>query len=312
MEKAPARLRAGERVPGLFVSGPPASRRAMMKKYKQNTFVSLFPSAEEAKAFAHDDNNELSESEALCVTPGDRASGFSGLVSDGRELKEPMEWPSFFEARPSIIGRAVKGSNEYGGVIAAHVERLTRDAGDPTKATLEMTDTWVDPLTGGLRLIRNGTLPLVRVATGPAGIEVLAARDGEEVQLVVTGAKLPGMDAGALSFARQFTRMNAVVNGFQLASSDCGRIRMALRPSDERGPTLAVVQTTALLPALDKGADDDGHDETETNPRARSFRMIQAMRKRAVNVALSVTKTSADKEPLVSVGIGWAGREQRQ
>jgi hypothetical protein len=195
-------------------------------------------------------------------------------------------------------------ANIYGGVTAVHVEKLVRD--EAGKASLEMTDAWVDPLTGGMRLIRRSTMPLVRIATGPTGIEVLAARDTDRVELVVTAATPPaGLDPQTKAVAQQFTRMNALFGPFQFAQSDCGHMRVALRTSDEKGPVTAVVQTTALLPPLEKV-------EPEKDGVSASFQGIRAIRRRPVNVGLSLTQTSEDKEPLVSVSVGWAGREAKQ
>ena len=72
------------------------------------------------------------------------------------------EWPLSHEQQPSMQG-VEKGSpaaQQYPdvGVRALHLETLKVEG---ARATLAMTDAWVDPSTLGVRLIGESTLPLV-------------------------------------------------------------------------------------------------------------------------------------------------------
>jgi len=297
-QKKPPFIAAGERTAGIVAAAPPKDALG-----QGPAWVTVFATEEKARQFRKTGAAEEPGTE-VCFTTEDRVQVFP------RDNGLPVEWPSFFEAQPTMQGRQFSYGSMSGGVEAVHAEKLVRGA--PGKATLEMTDAWVDPDTRGVRLIRSATLPLVRVATGPSGIEVYAGRDDEEAQFVVTAPKLPdGFPRESANFARQFTRMNASLDENRFATSDCDHVRIALRAAEEKGPVLSVVQTTAFLPSLDKG-DDEGARDKKGFGGIQGFRAIQSVRKRAVNISLSATQTDGDKEPVLSVAVGWGGREARQ
>jgi len=42
------------------------------------------------------------------------------------------------------------------------------------------------------------------------------------------------------------------------------------------------------------------------------FGALQAVRKRPLNISVSATQTAADREPVISVAVGWGGSELRR
>jgi hypothetical protein len=307
-----------EKVPGLFVAWPPKEQQRQMRQYGQPMWVSLFGSAEDARRFSQGDSSDNGEPGATCFTTADRAQQFARQVASGgseAQKDQPLEWPSSFEGRPTLMGRQSANKGGSGGITAVHEESLARD--NAGRATLTMTDAWVDPDTRGARLIGTSSMQLVRVATAPSGIEVYAARNGDDVEFVVTGPQPANAGPPDVArFLRQFSRMNASLGETRarFASSDCGHLRLALRASDENRSPQGVVQTTALLPPIEKDVDpkapaDPKDAAQDSTALARAF---QSIRKRPINISLSTTRVSGDKEPVLSVGIGWAGRESRQ
>lgn len=74
--------------------------------------------------------------------------------------------------------------------------------------------------------------------------------------------------------------------------SGCRHLRIAL-PVEEKGGSSANISTTLELPSLDG---KKSKDESE-------------VRIRDLQTSVSVSKSTRDKEPLVSVSFGWSNRE---
>jgi hypothetical protein len=107
---------------------------------------------------------------------------------------------------------------------------------------------------------------------------VYAGKSGEAAEFVVARPAMPpGVDPSLANFVRGFTQMNASFGPgrFVFATSDCGHMRIPLRAS-EKGPVMSVVQTTAVLPPVDKDTEAKASPE---DPAAQS-RGFQALRKR--------------------------------
>ena len=323
---APSRVGAGERAPGFFVAQPPKAQLLQFNRARSASLVFLFSSAKDAAEMSGSKGFGAQGTDtATCFTTADRAEMFArraGAPAGGEPA--PIEWPSWFEARPTVrsgsgaaLRKKPRVAATVGPVMAVHSEKLVRGADGG--ATLEMADAWVDAETLGTRLIGTRSLPLVRIATAPSGIEVYAARSRDEVEVVVTGTRAgEALDPSMRPFARQFARLNASLGESRTANSDCGHIRIALHPDAEKGTPMSVVQTVALLPALDPEKGEPVPSPREQDPprvataQMEAFKAVQAMRKRPVSVSLSATKTSADAEPVLSVAVGWAGREERR
>jgi len=69
-------------------------------------------------------------------------------------------------------------------------------------ASLEITDVWIDPRTGGARRIATHALPLRKLANAPESIAVYGVTIGESVHIVVTSAGVTTFRDGDGSVAR--------------------------------------------------------------------------------------------------------------
>jgi hypothetical protein len=196
-------------------------------------------------------------------------------------------------------------SSHGGDVRTVHAERFV--AGEGGRASLALADAWVDIRTRGVKLIDRSTLPLSRVFVGPNGLEVYAARDGATLQVVLHAPDRPVDDAAlAAQLRAQLRSMSAVLPERSAGSSDCGHLRLTLRASAGAGQ-MATLQSIAFLPPLD--GDTPPAPEGESDD-ARASRELQAMRQRPFQLSVSATSTTTDASPVVSIALGWTGRER--
>jgi hypothetical protein len=89
-------------------------------------------------------------------------------------------------------------------------------------------------------------------------------------------------------------------------NADCGHLRVVLRAAAGIGQ-MATLQSTAFLPPVD---DDAGEVPDDESDQARGSRLFQAMRQRPYQLTVSATASSTDKSPVVSIALGWIGRER--
>jgi hypothetical protein len=219
-------------------------------------------------------------------------------------------WQSFAETRNQIEWRASspKASADEKKmnprVHAAHVERFSKAADG--KATLDWADAWVDPVTAGAKSIAKGSMSLTKVATGPSGLEVFAAKENGWVHFVVRTGDVKEEDAGFLrSMARQIQA--TLPDDFSGMSTDCGFMRVSL-PAGTKANQMATFETEAVLPPVKKA----GADTTDASDITARMRALRDIRRRQLLVNVSSTQSSADKEPVVSVAFGWGGKEEGQ
>jgi hypothetical protein len=190
-------------------------------------------------------------------------------------------------------------------VHAVHSERFV--AGTEGHASLEIADAWFDVRTRGVRLVGRSTLPLLRVFVGPNGLEVYAARDGEAVQVVLHTADKPADDAALAEQLRPRLRnLFVTLPDRNSGNADCGHLRLTLRAPAGIGQ-MATLQSAAFLPPVDGDSGEVPDDESD---QARGSRLFQAMRQRAYQLSVSATSSSTDKSPVLSIALGWIGRER--
>lgn len=183
-------------------------------------------------------------------------------------------------------------------------EAFVRGAGDT--GVLKTTDAYVDAVSLGAKLIGTRTLTLQRVGSGPQGVDVYAARDGHKVRFVVTSARpdaVPGADPDHLQ-------------GIQLASgseggfSNCPFLSTTM-DADTRGGGVAATAFVRVPVALEESEMPvpafmrNRGEEVETMP-------VKELSTRLTAVRLSVSRTSSDRVPVVSVTFGWEGDVERR
>jgi hypothetical protein len=204
-----------------------------------------------------------------------------------------------------------------------HLERLSVSA-DGTTASLEATDAWIDTTTRGARLVAKSTLPLKQIGTLAGGRKIFAGRDERAdgrrgVQFVITR----GQDTLAAQLGRMFARR---LDGDVVQDSGCAHFRMGI-PLTKDGES-ALVSTSVMLPSLDgKEAPTLAQLQGVPQRRARANRVVatpfgsrtisdepeeRELRLREVGIQLSVSQTSRDKEPVISVSQRWLARERTQ
>ena len=183
---------------------------------------------------------------------------------------------------------------------------------DGGKPCLELTDAWVDVDSLGARMVGKSSVALGRVGTGPGGVEIYAARDDKNVQFVVRPPR-PLLDKDVPAHVAMLgTRMNAQTPTGSASTGDCGHMRVNVAVEPGTGQMVTVFGSAILPPAPD---DDDAPDTAKSDDdddgRAKA-KAPHDVRIRPFVASLSVSQTKSEKEPIVSVAFGWAGKDQHQ
>ncbi|MCW5831420.1 MAG: hypothetical protein KIS78_03050 [Labilithrix sp.] len=307
-KKRPSAVSARESVPGIFVVTPRYAYGAGRR------YVSISADARVAAAQKSGGGWDASQSMPTgCVSQlhRSRLSFVEGDDGDG-------EWDENLATELQAFAKTA--DNPSSGVTAIHSERLVEQGGS---VTLESVDAWVDPATRGARLISKASLPLKLVREPAFGMKVYAGRDERPdgkrfVQFVVVRPEGPHMDRTSQVWAMR-------QEGSLTHSSGCSHQRVAIAVDASNGETATVV-ATVVLPAADaaRGAPSPPPvtpaPTTAASPPPRAFfgkpgdapagfKEIE-LRTRVMHIQVSVSKTTREKEPLVSVSSSWGGREQ--
>ncbi|MDC0742350.1 hypothetical protein [Polyangium mundeleinium] len=181
-------------------------------------------------------------------------------------------------------------SIRVGGVLPLRVERLVE--GKPGEAELEIIDAWFDGRTSSVRPATTTRVPLTVLARGPASYEVYGFRKGSELQVVIP--------------SRQ-QRIGYVDPRGQIGFAQCGHLRMGLDTTAKNGAMIVAAV----------------HIRTTRAPSARSHApsfhpAVMQQREglapdevmRAVQISASTSRTKREREPLLSVSVGWVEDEE--
>ena len=271
--KAPGSIPAREKVAGFFPVVP-SGQGPKTSYFVIASSEKLAKQMREGSGFGNDQTGCFSEDDV-------RGDG------DG----EPKEWRSQLQPMVTISVDRERGG---GTVQAIHLERIIEDGG---RVALEMIDAWVDRQTRGARLIGRSTLPLALVKTVLGGGRVFAARDRDNVQLVFIEPQ------AEVRFGRQ--PLMATVPGGGMAMSSCGHIRVPLKVEKGQGEAVTIMATLPL-PSLEPR----DHTQAKSASKSESTEGRDEARARPMHVHASVSWVSRDKEPIVSVSMGWEGRER--
>jgi hypothetical protein len=302
--RTPATVAAGSRVAGFVVVPPPPEQLKSLRG--SETGVSyLFSTAARARTMFAGNAQLDDRGTQTCFVDGE---GVPEMEDDARGSSAPVSprsWPSQ-AASMQAMSFQLSGA---GAVHPMHAERLSVDGHG--HATLATTDVWLDARTRGVKLIGRGSLSLERVFIGPNGLEVYAARDGNGLQVVVRAATSPVEGASAAARVdSELGNLTVVLPGGTSGGGDCGHTRFELRPKPGEGQ-MATLQSVALLPPLvgEEAVTPTG-DEAPSPDTIAAMR-LQAMRRRPFQLSVSATESSSDGSPVVSVAVGWLGRERR-
>jgi hypothetical protein len=309
----PASVSAREHVEGLTTAGMPPKQLESMKRTGNGILVTYVSE----KADRDDKSGTDAAPSDTCFVDGGDAQSLKAATGENAS-DETKDWPTGFAQKISLTfasggartapvrhkRRGIVPGNR-GDVHAVHAERFV--PGADGHASLSIVDAWVDARTRGARAYARSTLPLARVFVGPNGLEVYAAGDGERVQVVfrspVHPVQDPDVSQALLARVRSLSATTPELGG---ANSDCGHLRVALRPFPGDGK-MVTLASTAFLPALGEPV----HPPDGETPEQRGQRLADAMRQRPFSIAVSATSLSGDERPVVSIALGWSGKETR-
>jgi hypothetical protein len=298
---APAHIAAGERVSGFVFASTPAEQ-AKMLRMNQVGMSYLFASATRAKAFSAGRGDEDADASATCfvdgesaLSPAEQDEEDDADMPNARSSPPPKEWPA---QGSSMLSMQFPLRSPGTRTHAVHAEKLV--VGADGQASLEMTDAWADAETHGVRLMARSRLALRRIFIGPNGVEVYAAREGAVVQVVVRAPTSPADP--------ELRSLIVALPGGQSGATDCGHLRFVLRSGRGQGQ-MAVMQSIALLPPLD-GDEPVIPAEAKDSAETKASLLLQAMRRRPYQLSVSASQSGADPDPVLTVSLGWVGRER--
>ena len=270
--KVPAAIPGNEKVPGFFIAKGNFGR----------DFVSVVPSARAAKQFEGGSREEPQPGDACFVEDQPQNRRF------GTEEKD-RSWRG--DLQPALMMQSSSTGGNRVGVTAVHSERVVEDG---AKVSLEVVDAWVDPRSRGVRLISRSTVPLLAVSTLLGGTRVLAAREGEDVHVILVA---PRASTRAVAQEGIFSIVDTNVS-----HSPCDHMRVTIKSEKGQGHSASFVSNVQLASS----------DEKDTTPAPAKPGMPPRtdIRFRPIHVNASVTWPSREKEPLLSVSAGWDSRER--
>lgn len=276
--KGPTSIGAGERTAGIFLDRPQNGRG-------NNEYVNVVASPAAAKAR----NEGRGEHQAgdPCFT--ERQPRF-GLGDSDDEEDQP--WHTTLQ--PSLF---ISTSFQHGNkptVTAIHSERIAESGGT---TTLEVVDAWVDPISRGVRQIARSSVPLQQVSTLAGGDRVMAARDGETIHVVL------------ITKDQVRNRGLFAINDGRILNSACGHIRASMKAERGQGNAATFISQVELGP-VDVVKDAEPKIDPKKDPFGVLRRQRGEVRVRPVHIQSSVTWSTRDKEPILTVSAGWDAREQ--
>jgi hypothetical protein len=287
----PSSITARESAPGFYLASPMFSGKIPA----MHRFVAVTADPAQAEAMRTGARGAKpsprapsTESSGVCLA--ETAMDVRMLQMNAEEQNPRLgEWHEFQE---QVQAYPKNKENPRSGIVAVHSERFVEQGG---RASIESVDAWVDPDTRGVRLLGKASLPLVAVGTTGFGVRVFAGRDerpnGKKLVQFVLVAPKP-----ASRMVRQ-TPVWAMGSDGDVVHGGCGHLRVGLPVEDLDGEH-AVFRAEVQLPnASAMKAKDEATKSDE-------------VRVRPLSVQVSVSKTTRDKEPVVSVSYGWAGRER--
>jgi hypothetical protein len=292
--KRPGRVGGGAKVPGVFaVAAPPGMG---------GRYVTVLADQGAAEAMKKGLGRGPSASPTACLS---EASALDMGIMVGGPSGE-AEWPETIAPEATVIPGGRHGPRV--GVVAVHSERLVEGKG---AAYLEWTDAWVDPATRGTKLITKSALPLKLVRSSAFGVRVYAARDerpdGKRFVQFVVARPLKAAEAIHVEGLTATHQDNAT------AHSRCAFIRVGL-PADQGSNESVSVTANVVLPSLEA----EGEAGIKGAPAAEPTRAPKVppvpdgreIRVREMNIEVGVSQTARDRDPVVSVSLGWGGRER--
>jgi len=284
-KKAPPASVPRGAVPGIFVEVPEGG----------NTDVI------EVRGAASDANRPATtEDERSCFAE----MGKSSLEMVRRDGLAEGEWG---QVGLSSVVPVYRRSKDFpdGGVSAIHMERFDEKNG---AGVLQIVDAWVDPATRGARVFAQKTVPLALVGATAYGVRVFAMRDDRSTEKLVQFVLVPD----AKHRADNAVMLGVPGDARTVARSQCGHLRIGVPVTDEGASAQLFTSLVVSDTKPDSAASAAAPSEHLAKRRKRAADDTQERKFRTLTAQVSVSKTSRDPEPVVSVSFGWAERESSQ
>lgn len=329
---APDKIPATEHAEGMYAALTPAAKRKQAEEDGYR-YIWVFANEKEAQTFASDGTAPSVQPQGAtrqCLTAGSSLAPRLTLYLRTKpyvpkpskeeivRLTKLHRWPPPPPPKPS------KAEAQKDTVELIHSEKLVQSA---DAVTLDTVDAYIDLQTLGTRQLSKSSVRLTKVATGPNGLGVFAARDDKgQSQFLVTNPELPqpatpeDRDAQVQQLQGTANRLVAQMPTGSASETGCGYVRFTLTAKPGSGQ-MATVLATAFLPPADD-PDDAAPDESQfdseslTDEQRKMIhemirRQNRAQRARPVAINVSFSQLASESNPLLSVTMGWAGPDQR-
>jgi hypothetical protein len=149
------------------------------------------------------------------------------------------------------------------------------------KPELEISDGWVDMTSSGMREERKTRIPLTIIGSGPSGYSVYGFRSDGKLHVVFPTPQ----------------RFVAVDSFGKLGFVGCQHARLVLDPAASTGSLIRIAGMIESRRSAPKGL------------TAKSREIAQPMTLRGIEASVSISRTKRDREPLLSVTVGWSEDE---
>ncbi len=280
-KKKPFAVGAHERVAGFFLAQQGENHQATMVAGSRQELDRIMGRAKPSPDGEDQDTREF------CFSEG-RENHRVDVNAPSAERKSTFEWAGHMQ--PFVGLYAQSGRH----VEALHREHLVDEGGG--KATLDIVDAWVDAVTRGARLIGKSKLAMQLVTTAPGNIQVFAARDEGRVHVVVVEPK---------STARRWQGIiNTSAEGINQSSCRHSRVTLAAERGSAETTTFLV---TAELGPAEADTKPEGPSAEDDSSAPQGFERV---RSRPLHIHASVSWASLEKEPIMSVSVGWEARDR--
>jgi hypothetical protein len=323
-DKAPDKIPASEKVEGFFPAAPPQDQQKRVKERGGYQYWGMYSTDAEAKRYTQSGWGGQHEQDGprTCFTQGWSHSDhleFYQYVPPPPAKPGSKEWVAEQKRKAE---RGIKPGTKQtpppkpNTVRGIRAERFVIGADD--KATLEMVDAWFDYTELGVRETAKSSVPFAKIASGPNGLTIYAARDEKQVTFIVTPPKAPELEGpNPQSLRNMANRLFAQLPGSgSTSSTECGYLRMSLTTGPGTGQMASVLATAFLPTSVEDAADlpsnktDPDADESEEKRAADQRKRI--VRTRPMMANLSISQLANEPDPLVSISFAWAGKDQQQ
>jgi hypothetical protein len=318
--QAPDHIAASEKVEGFYPANPPVEWMKRIKEHGGYKYVEMFTTEAEARAYSLAGSSGSSDQTGprACLTTGWNHSDrlyFTTYIAPPPPKPGSKEWVADQKRKAQQgfkPGAKATPPSKPNTVRAVRSERFVPGSNDA--ATLEITDAWFDYTELGVRVASHASVPFTKVATGPNGLSIYAARDDKQVTFIVTPPKAPEQEGPNPEAMRNVAnRLVAQLSSNSgTSSSECGYLRLSLQTGPGTGQMASVLATAFLPPAAEDAADLPSTAVDEEDQQRAQEQRKRIVRIRPMMANVSISQLASEPDPLVSISFAWAGHDSQQ